>query len=156
MKPLPSSLVISRQKRKSLKEFVKMGFWIPLALLLMLLTFVLTLRAQASSHVTPSTTGTVQDFDLGGVGTPYSVFSVVAQNPPVYPTGGPTGTGKFARLAFQTSPQAHNSLAFDRTDAGAFDLVVADFDFRLKVPTVSYTHLDVYKRQVLGTRFQNS
>ncbi len=47
MKPRPSSLVISRQKRKSLNEFVKMGFWIPLAVLSILLTFVLTLRVQA-------------------------------------------------------------------------------------------------------------
>ncbi|GAB4577547.1 MAG: hypothetical protein Fur0022_02780 [Anaerolineales bacterium] len=103
-------------------------------IILICLSFFAYTRIQASYPFTPTSTGTFQDFDIPGTGTPYSVFSVVAQNPPQYLAGGPTGSGLHARLAFQTSPQAQNSLAFDRTDAGAYDLVIADFDFRMTVP----------------------
>ena len=110
-------------------------YWFLLLLLIVSLMIVVTsTNAKPSQQFTPSTTGTFQDFDVPGTGTYYATHSVIVQNPPIFPTGGPTGTGKFTRMAFQTSPQAHNSIAFDRTDLGAFDLVVADFDFRIEVP----------------------
>jgi hypothetical protein len=79
-------------------------------------------------------TGTFQDFDVAALGTPYSLG--IHAGPPTQAAqlldGGPTGTGKMLRLAYATAPlPTHNSIAFDRTSPGAFDQIVADFDFRL-------------------------
>lgn len=51
----------------------------------------------------------------------------VAPGPTVIP-GGPTGN--FLRLATTTVPN-HNTIAFDRTEMGAFNQITADFDFRM-------------------------
>src|SRR2546421_9683131 len=52
--------------------------------------------------------------------------------------GGPTDGGKMMRLAVgdptRVKPPliiSHNSIAFDRTNPGQFDQIVADFDFRM-------------------------
>ncbi len=78
--------------------------------------------------------GTYQDFDSLGEGTPYTV-EVRDQPPsPTLLNGGPTGDGKLLRLVTANPANEignHNSIAFDRTDPGLFDQIVADFDFRI-------------------------
>lgn len=77
--------------------------------------------------------GTFQDFDTPNTGTPYTlgVHRPDPTTPPAIFDGGPTDTGKLLRLAYGTPPLTHNSINFDRSDAGAFGQVVADFDFRV-------------------------
>lgn len=84
------------------------------------------------------TTGTYQDFDQPGTGTPYRTATLASPPAAQILSGGVLETGNFMRLAFikPVSPTAtnHNSLAFTRTNVGAFPLIVADFDFRLAAP----------------------
>src|SRR6267378_3183420 len=68
---------------------------------------------------------TNRDFD--NAGTPFAVdqLSTPPNNPPrEVPSG---TTGKFLRLAGAPTPNS-NTVTFDRTDAGVFPLIVADFD----------------------------
>jgi hypothetical protein len=74
--------------------------------------------------------GTVQTFDGGG--TPYTFANFSGPAATVL-AGGPTGN--FLRLAYATDGWTTNTVAFDRTDAGAFDTVVVDFDFRMGLGT---------------------
>jgi Calx-beta domain/Galactose oxidase-like, Early set domain/Glyoxal oxidase N-terminus len=78
--------------------------------------------------------GTSQDFDTPGTGTPYvlGVHHADPTTPPAVLDGGPTGYGKLMRLAYGDPPLTHNSIAFDRSDVGAFDQITADFDFRIQ------------------------
>jgi hypothetical protein len=75
--------------------------------------------------------GTFQDFDVPNTGTPYVLGVHEPPRAPIPIDGGPTGKGKMLRLAFGTPPISHNSIAFQRSNAGLFDQVVADFDFRI-------------------------
>jgi hypothetical protein len=79
--------------------------------------------------------GTVQDFNTPNTGTPYVPLQVPPPTTgPQVMDGGPSGTGKFLRLVsapVQPVPGTSNTITFPRTDAGAFGLVVADFDFRI-------------------------
>ena len=79
---------------------------------------------------------TAQDFDAPGTGTPYVVGNHIVPPAPPAPgpeliAGGPTAAGRFLRLAFKTPIPSHNSIAFDRSRLGSFDLIVVDFDFRM-------------------------
>lgn len=90
----------------------------------------LMLAAWPFQHAWPQV---LQKFDDNG-GTPYVPVSCLA--PPIEPThelrdGGPTEVGRFLRLAFAQPIPNHNSITFDYVDTGAFDQVVADFDFRM-------------------------
>ena len=94
---------------------------------------------------TVATGETVQNFDdVPKMGTTYCADRHIPGCPPCpllmkgcgpCPTlidGGPIGDGEFIRLAFEDPiPPSHTSISFDRCDIGAFDLVVADFDFRI-------------------------
>lgn len=98
------------------------------------ITFLIT--ALFAKQVSAIATGTVQDFDVLDVGTPYSegihVLPPTPTQGPQLVDGGPTDIGKRMRLAFADAPiPTNNSIAFDRTNVGAFDQVVAEFDFRM-------------------------
>jgi hypothetical protein len=80
--------------------------------------------------------GTYRNFDQTNAGTQY-VEGIHAQPPaPQIMEGEPLEMGNFMRLSSVTpiSMPVQNSIAFARTAPGAFDLVVADFDFRLTPP----------------------
>src|SRR5262245_12450069 len=73
--------------------------------------------------------GAIQRFDVPDADTPFAV-GVDAGAPgraPELIAGGPTGAGQAMRLAFDAPVPSQNSIAFDRTDVGAFDQVVVDF-----------------------------
>lgn len=74
--------------------------------------------------------GTVQTFDGGG--TPYTLANFFGPPASVL-SGGPTGN--FLRLAYVSNGWTTNTVSFDWTDAGAFDTVVVDFDFRMGLGT---------------------
>jgi hypothetical protein len=98
---------------------------------------------------------TVEDFDQDGTGTPWTTLNVGPEPPcpPQLIAGGPTGEGRSLRVAHGRRTAADcepaelpppdvpppdvnaNSVAFDRTDPGEFDVVVADFDLRLAPAT---------------------
>jgi hypothetical protein len=74
-----------------------------------------------------------QTFDADGGGTPYSIRSCIV--PPLPTThaildGGPTGAGRFLRLAFSEPVPNHGSITFDQVGPAARHVVV-DFDLRL-------------------------
>lgn len=79
--------------------------------------------------------GVLQDFDAPGAGTVY--VSGQHADPPttaaILMDGGPTGEGKFIRLAHEiTDGRANNnSIAIDSTRNTATLVTVADFDFRI-------------------------
>jgi|GEM_PF-3186985 len=92
----------------------------------------------ASPAAAPS--GTFQDFDLPNTGTPYAIGVYDSPRTPARIDGGPTNAGKTMRLAFgapiPTKPPLNltttqNSIAFNRSNLGPSDQVVADFDFRI-------------------------
>ncbi len=74
---------------------------------------------------------TLQNFDNVGSGTPFNRLQV--NNPPgaTELDGGPTGVGKFLRLVDDAAPPNVNTITFQTSDAGAFNQVIADFDFRI-------------------------
>ncbi len=87
---------------------------------------IVSKRAKAAS-VMGGPEATIQDFDTPG--TVYASAQCVAgPPPPTVISGGPWGN--FLHLA--TASPNHNTIAFDRTAVGAFNLVTADFDFRIK------------------------
>jgi hypothetical protein len=89
--------------------------------------------ALACWSAAPSWGATVQNFDVPNTGSPY-VASLYLNPPAATPIdGGPIGTGKFLRLASgaPTPAPSHNTIAFDRTDSGASEQIVVDFDFRM-------------------------
>jgi galactose oxidase-like protein/Calx-beta domain-containing protein len=77
--------------------------------------------------------GADQQFDTPGEGTPFAigVHGDAAGPVPRLIVGGPTGEGQAMRLAFDAPVPTQNSIAFDRTNVGAFDQIVLDFDFRV-------------------------
>lgn len=74
---------------------------------------------------------TVLDCDLPG--TPYLATQYLDPPPPQCLPGGPTGN--FLRLA-DTTVVNRNAIAFDLSDPGPHELIVADFDFRMRPQTV--------------------
>jgi hypothetical protein len=81
--------------------------------------------------------GTFQDFDQPNTGTPYALGVQVAPAAQMV-EGGPTMEGKMLRLASgdPISPTVNaNSITFVRTDVGAPNQIVADFDFRITPQT---------------------
>ena len=68
----------------------------------------------------------IDDFDTTSPGVT-STQSGSAPGP-VVTTGGPTGD--FLRLINDATASQRNQYSYDRTDAGAFSTVTADFDFR--------------------------
>lgn len=84
----------------------------------------------------PVTTGTYQDFDQPNVGATYVVGSHANLRPPEIISGGPLDRGAYMRLSYTTpvTRAIQNSIAFSRTNPSAYDLIVADFDFRMTPP----------------------
>jgi hypothetical protein len=73
---------------------------------------------------------TFQDFDTTP-GTPVSFGRCALEPGPfIVPTG---PSGKFLRVATTTAPN-NNSAAFDLTDPGLYNRIVAEFDFRISPP----------------------
>src|SRR6185436_19569476 len=68
-----------------------------------------------------------------GVDTPFAIgiHGDPAGRAPQLIAGGPTGAGQALRLAFDAPVPTQNSIAFDRTDVGAFVQIVVDVDFRV-------------------------
>jgi hypothetical protein len=97
---------------------------LPLRALLLRSAALVALLAAASA--TPLRAATVLDCDRPS--SPHEAFQLEGPPAPACIPGGPTGG--FLRLA-DTAAVNLNSIAFDLTDPGAWDLVVADFDFRL-------------------------
>lgn len=82
---------------------------------------------------------TFHDFNAAA-GTPYAAAVLPAGGAAAaLMPGGATDAGRFLRLAYEQNAPSHNSIAFDRTAAGAFDVIVLDFDFRV---TLSDTRAD--------------
>ncbi len=75
---------------------------------------------------------TVRTFDdtTGALYSPWQCDSSPNAPPPLELPGGPSGTGKFLRLA-TTFVYTNNSITFDRTDPGLFSEITAEFDFRM-------------------------
>lgn len=83
----------------------------------------------------PAGPGTHQTFDMVDQGTIYTPGTHLPSSPgPARLDGGPTGAGAKLRLAYGTD-KTHNSIAFDLTDPGSHNLVIADFDFLVRPET---------------------
>src|SRR6185436_7702173 len=67
-------------------------------------------------------------------GTPYNPLKIGTSINPIVMGGGPAGAN-FLRLLDATSTAGTNTIAFERTDPGAFNQIVADFDFRMRPGT---------------------
>lgn len=91
---------------------------LPPAALLLLATF-------------PAAAATVHNFD--GPGSAHVLTQHAAAPPPAVMAGGPTGS--FLRVATDATIPQNNSIAFVRTDPGAFCNIVAEFDLRM-IPVV--------------------
>jgi hypothetical protein len=74
---------------------------------------------------------TMQDFDLGGTGTPFASQRVDNEPGPLLLEGGPTGRGRCLRLVSQGNPPNSNTVTFEPSDTGTPQVVVAEFDFRI-------------------------
>ena len=75
---------------------------------------------------------TMQDFNVPGTGA--RCVPIQSDNPPppeLMPGGPIPDGGKFLRLASASSQLNSNTITCRTTDRGRFDLVVADFDFRM-------------------------
>lgn len=74
---------------------------------------------------------TVQDFSGGAGQTSYAAYRIASGSVPgaTVVSGGPTGD--FLRLITDGNNNQNNRLRFDRTLAGSYGRIVADFDFRL-------------------------
>ena len=75
---------------------------------------------------------TTQNFQT--IGTQYTSTQIGTTNPPVVMGGGPAGAN-FLRLLTTVGNAGTNTIAFQRTDPGAFNQIVADFDFRMNPGT---------------------
>lgn len=64
-------------------------------------------------------------------GTSYQVSACGAAPAPTVLAGGPGGTGNFLRILRGVDASSTNTVAFKRTDPGAFTQATADFDFRI-------------------------
>ena len=87
-------------------------------------------RAGTISPAAPAGVPTLQDFDSAG--TPYSLTHAGSNAPAVPPADGGSA-GSFLRLVSGSAAQ-FGIIAFDRSATGAFDSVVATFDFRITPP----------------------
>ncbi len=77
---------------------------------------------------------TVQTFNAPDMGSHFVPGQFNNGPEPTVMDGGPTGTGKFLRLVSADPtpmPPSFNTIAFDRTNAGPSQKLVADFDFRI-------------------------
>jgi hypothetical protein len=88
---------------------------------------LLLLGVDASS----AAASTVQNFDVPG--SAHVLTQHAAPPPPAVTAGGPTGN--FLRVATNATIPQNNSIAFVRTDPGAFCDIVAEFDLRM-IPVV--------------------
>lgn len=70
---------------------------------------------------------TVQTFDAAG--TAFELAQNNVNPAPAVVAGGPTGN--FLRLASASAQQNVNTLAFTKSDAGTYQLITAEFDFRI-------------------------
>lgn len=70
---------------------------------------------------------TTQNFQTG---TPYSSLKIGTSINPIVMGGGPGGAN-FLRLLSTVSTAGTNTITFNRTDPGASNQIVADFDFRM-------------------------
>jgi hypothetical protein len=77
------------------------------------------------------TAGTWQDFDTPG--TNYTLFKHYGSTPASIQSGGPSGN--FVRLNYAGVGGSLNTIAFDRTQAGPAQKIIADFDFRMYAGT---------------------
>ncbi|MBI3874634.1 MAG: DUF1929 domain-containing protein [Verrucomicrobia bacterium] len=89
----------------------------------MLLAIVVAGRLESSLRA-----ATFTDFDNVFAGTPYTLLQNNVAPGPAIVAGGPTGA--FLRLT-TTNNSLNNSVDFKLSDAGAYNQVVADFDFRI-------------------------
>ncbi|MGQ0604830.1 MAG: Calx-beta domain-containing protein, partial [Anaerolineales bacterium] len=96
-----------------------------------------------------ASSGTFQNFDVPG--TPYVTGIHAGTTGPQLIPGGPIGVGNFIRLAFTATVPSQTSIAFPRTDPGAFDQVVADFDFRLMPNRTANDRADGFGFALLNT-----
>lgn len=81
----------------------------------------------ALALASPAFAATVQNFD--DPGSAHVLTQHAAPPPPAIVAGGPTGN--FLRVATTATIPQNNSIAFARTDPGAFCDVVAEFDLRM-------------------------
>jgi hypothetical protein len=87
-------------------------------------------RAGSLSPAAPAGAPTLQDFDSAG--TPYTLTHAGSNAPAVLPADAGS-TGGYLRLVPAAAAQ-FGIIAFDRSATGAFDSVVATFDFRITPP----------------------
>ena len=89
----------------------------------------------ALAVASPVSAATDQDFDTAG-GTPFigeNFPDLLVGTPPVVIDPDANSTGKYLRLLFEPiSPMnTRNGVGFDLSDTGAFNHIIADFDFRI-------------------------
>jgi hypothetical protein len=87
-------------------------------------------RAGTVSPAAPAGAPTLQDFDSAG--TPYTLTHAGSNAPAVLPADAGS-TGSFLRLVPGSAAQ-FGIIAFDRSGTGAFNSMVASFDFRISPP----------------------
>lgn len=96
----------------------------------------LALFGVAALHLpTLANAATVQNFDAGGVGTPYVAKQTNHPPAPVLLSGGPTGRGRLLRLVSQgpqPEPPSSNTITFAQSDTAVPQVIVAEFDFRIR------------------------
>ena len=88
-------------------------------------------RAGTISPAAPAGAPTLEDFD--STGTPYTLTHAGSNAPAVLPADAGS-TGSFLRLVPASASQ-FGIIAFDRSATGAFDSVIATFDFRITPPS---------------------
>ncbi|GAB4578210.1 MAG: hypothetical protein Fur0022_09440 [Anaerolineales bacterium] len=112
---------------------IRLSFPILFFLLLISLLFGVLKHAGLASPAGYS--GTYQDFDQPGTGTAYitATYVLTPTSNPVRLAGGPTGAGSYMQLVPLNPFPSQNGLTFDRSDEGVADMIVADFDFRIKL-----------------------
>jgi hypothetical protein len=87
---------------------------------------------------------TVQNFDVGG--SAYGLYNYSGSAARVAPYGNP---GMAVQLSYDLTQNTQNSIAFDRTQLGAFARIVADFEF--KIVTSGYGPADGFNIAFLNT-----
>ncbi|HEY5913173.1 MAG TPA: CotH kinase family protein, partial [Verrucomicrobiae bacterium] len=86
-------------------------------------------RAAATPPASASGTPTPQNFDSAG-----TAYTLAGSTTPSIQTADSGSTGDFLRLVPATGSQS-GRIAFDRTASGAFNTVIATFDFRITPPS---------------------
>jgi hypothetical protein len=89
---------------------------------------------------------TVQNFDTGG--SAYGFYNYSGAAARVAPYGNP---GMAVQLSYDGTGSTQNSIAFDRTQIGAFSHIVADFDF--KIATAGYGPADGFNLTFLNSTY---